>query len=138
MSRGVVSVADVKTLFLHVTEKLSDSFELPIRDTTLSYKQFCDSAEILLDQVMLETPLTPGKPIKALLPPNTLFPTVTLNQKPSAGRCSANALSGLRCRGESYLPFTLRTIHWRYFQKHGILPPGGKDAEHFASIRRAG
>ena len=123
-----------KNLFATVSDRLFDSIELQVRNTTLTYKQFSDSASILLDQTLQESPLTMMQPITTLnTTTNTVstqfpFPHCIFEPKPSAGRCAANTLAGTRCRAESYLPFTLCTTHWRFYQRHRSLPPGGAQA----------
>ena len=58
MSNDTTTVpsSDVKALFRNVVEKLYDSIELQIRGPTVSFKQFTDSAGILIDQVLEEVP----------------------------------------------------------------------------------
>ena len=113
---------DVKALFHNVVEKLYDSIELQIRGTTVSFKQFTDSADILIDQVLEEVPITPMTDTVGIQFPE---PHMIFDPKPKPLRCAANTLAGFRCRGEAYTPFTLCTTHWRYFRAHRTLPPGG-------------
>ena len=100
--------------------------ELQIRDTTLSFKQFTDSADILINQTLPQVPLdtyatSPTTTVGVQFPaPRDIF-----LPKPLPGRCSANTLAGTRCRGECFAPFTLCSTHWRYFRAHRFLPPGG-------------
>ena len=122
----LVRKADVKELFHNVMGKLYGSIELQIRGTTVSYKQFTDSADILIDQILNEVPMetVPRPPTESTgsqfpSPHDIFFP------RPQPIRCSANTLSGVRCKGESYSPFTLRATHWRYYRAHRFLPPGG-------------
>ena len=53
---NTVLSCDVKSLFHNVVEKLCDSIVLQIRGTAVSFKQFTDSAGILIDQVLEEVP----------------------------------------------------------------------------------
>ena len=55
-SLDVVPTADVKSLFANVVGKLYDSIELQLSGATVSFKQFTDSADILIDQVLEEVP----------------------------------------------------------------------------------
>ena len=125
-SEELVIKSDVHVLFHNVVEKLFDSIELQIRGTTLSYKQFTDSADILLDQVLAEVPLEPVvRPSTETIGLQFPAPCDIFHPKPQPVRCAANTLAGLRCRAESYSPFTLCATHWRYYRMHRFLPPGG-------------
>ena len=119
---AIVMSCDVKALFHNVVEKLYDSNELQIRGATVSFKQFTDSADILIDQVLEEVPIAPPTDTVGMQfpEPHTIF-----YPEPMPTRCAANTLAGIRCRGEAYTPFTLRTTHWRYYRTHRTLPPGG-------------
>ena len=125
-SREFVLKSDVVEHFSNVVEKLYDSVELQIRGTTLSSKQFTDSADILINQTLPQAPLdtyatSPTTTVGVQFPaPRDIF-----LPKPLPGRCSANTLAGTRCRGECFAPFTLCSTHWRYFRAHRFLPPGG-------------
>ena len=122
----LVKKDDAQALFRNVLGKLYDIIELQIRGTTLSYKQFTDSADILIDQTLNEVPMeTVARPSTESTgcqfpAPHDIFPPM-----PQPIRCSANTLSGVRCRGESFPPFTLCVAHWRYYRSHRFLPPGG-------------
>ena len=46
-----------------------------------------------------------------------------------AVRCASNTLAtGNRCNRASFLPFTLCSVHFRYWKTHKFLPPGGASA----------
>lgn len=129
MSRNLVGDEDVKTLFASVNDRLFDTIELQIRDATLPYKQFSDSASILMEQTLAESPLTlvgnPNTTVSASVATQFPSPRCYFQPKPSAGRCAAKTLAAASCRAESFLPFTLRTAHWRSSQRHRLLYPGG-------------
>ena len=59
MSRDTVLLDDVKRLFRNAIDQLYDSIDLQIREATLSFKQFCDSAGILFSQALSEVHLHP-------------------------------------------------------------------------------
>ena len=114
MSNDPVAVHDAKALFRNVIDKLLDSIELQISGKTLTYTQFSESADILFGQVLSEVPLEPAPQItqtsRAVQFPT---PQIIFEPKPKPGRCAANTLAGLRCRG------------WGVFRRPPYAPPIG-------------
>ena len=45
-----------------------------------------------------------------------------------AARCASNTIAtGERCCRAAFIPYTLRSVNYRFFKVHKYLPPGGAD-----------
>ena len=123
-----------------VTDTLYEEFVVPnpfAPNTRVRYNDYATFVEALIES-QFDLGATPAVPMLNNVPPQAVLPApqgpVLHPNWERAVRCSSNSLAtGTRCARASFLPYTLCSVHFRYFKVHGFFPPWGGQCTGFST-----